>query len=68
MAGDNITVNILKFKGKGDYKLWRIKILLVLDKENISSILDDELVKSVIPVQISDEQNITFALKIITHL
>ncbi len=50
MAGGDITVNIPKLKGKGDYKLWRIKILSVLDKENVSSILDSEFVKSAIPI------------------
>ena len=50
MAGGDATVNIPKFKGKGDYKLWRIKILSVLDKENISSILDSEFIKSVVPI------------------
>ncbi len=50
MAGDDAIVNIFKLKSKGDYKLWRIKILSVLDKENVSSILDGEFVKSAVPV------------------
>ncbi len=50
MAGGDATVNIFKFKDKGDYKLWRIKILLILDKENVSSIFDGEFVKSAVPI------------------
>ncbi len=50
MAGGDATVNIPKLKGKGDYKLWRTKILSVLDKENVSSILDGEFTKSAVPV------------------
>jgi len=48
MAEGDATVNIPKLKGKRDYKLWRTKILSVLNKENINSILDSELAKPVI--------------------
>ena len=68
MTGGDTTVNIFKLKNKGDYKLWRTKILSILDKENISSILDNEFTKSTIPIQTPDEQNTTFVLKIATHL
>ena len=68
MAGGDTTINIPKLKGKGDYKLWRTKILLILDKENVSSIFDDELTKPAVSIQIPGEQNTTFVLKVVTHL
>jgi len=54
-GGDLIIANIFKFKSKGNYKLWRIKILSVLNKENVSSIFDSEFAKSAAPIQILNE-------------